>query len=76
MCDAPKDGSYVLAMASGAAERWEHLNGRAFVVRHEGFTVSGFDLGWSVYPGFGGVDDRWFSHWMPLPDAPPPQEPN
>ncbi len=66
---APKDGTYVLALTSGATDQWEHLNGRCFVIRHEGKTPSGYDLGWSVYPGFGGVIDRWFSHWMPLPET-------
>jgi hypothetical protein len=67
---APKDGTWVLAIVGGASDRWKHLNGRAFVIRHEGKTPSGFDLGWSVYPGFGGTGDQWFTHWMPLP-APP-----
>lgn len=68
---APRDGTYVLAIVSGASDRWENLNGRAFVIRHEGQTSSGYDLGWAVYPGFGGVADGWFVCWTALP-APPP----
>lgn len=67
IASAPRDGTPVLAVVSGATGRWEHLNGRSFVIHHEGQTRSGFDLGWSVYPGFGGVSDHWFAHWMPLP---------
>jgi hypothetical protein len=65
---APKDGSYILALygVDGDRERW---GGRAFVVRHEGVD-RGYDLGWALFPGYGGVSDRYFSHWMPLPDAP------
>lgn len=70
IASAPRDGSWILAMVGGASERWEHLNGRAFVIRHEGKTPSDFDLGWSMYPGFGGVSDCWFTHWMPLPSPP------
>lgn len=67
---APRDGRFIVAMMGDAQARWEHLNGRAFVVRHEGTTDSGYNLGWSVYPGFGGVSDQWFSGWLPLPPAP------
>lgn len=72
--EAPRDGSYILAHVADrdADDRWAHLAGRAFVVRHEGKTSSGYDLGWSVHPGFGGCADDWFSGWQPLP--PPPQE--
>lgn len=67
---APRDGRFIVAMMGDAQDRWKHLNGRAFVVRHEGTTDSGCNLGWSVYPGFGGVSDQWFSGWLPLPPAP------
>ena len=67
---APRDGAYIKAVVTGAVGRWEHLNGRYFAIRHEGRTSSGFDMGWSVFPGFGGVDDSWFSSWRPLPDPP------
>lgn len=76
---APKDGTYVLAIVSGASDRWEHLNGRAFVIRHEGKTATDYDRGWSVFPGFGGAADDWFGGWRPLPVAltasPSPLEP-
>lgn len=67
---APRDGRYILAMMTGADDRWEHLNGRAFVVRNRSLSADDYDLGWDVYPGFGGVSDRWFSGWLPLPPAP------
>ena len=39
------------------------------VMRHEGRTVSGYDLGWSVAlpVGHGGLPDEWFVGWRPLP---------
>ena len=61
---APRDGRYVLALMTGADDRWTHLNGRAFVIRHEGGTGG---RGWAVFPGFGGVPDGWFSGWLALP---------
>jgi hypothetical protein len=64
---APRDGTRILALVS---EVGGHLTGRMFSVWHEGVTPSGFNHGWAVYPGFGGVDDNWFSHWMPLPEPP------
>jgi len=65
---APKDGRYILALVSGATDLREDWNGRWFVVRHEGKTDrAGLDLGWSLFPGFSGVSDRWFSHWADLP---------
>lgn len=68
---APKDGSYILAIVAGGGGRHlEHQAGRMFVIRHEGETRSEYDLGWSVYPGFGGARDFNFSHWMPLPEPP------
>lgn len=67
---APKDGTWIVALVAGADDRWEHLNGRAFVVRHEGKTASDYDLGWALHPGFGGVHESWFTHWMPLPKPP------
>lgn len=73
--EAPRDGSYILAHVADrdADDRWAHLAGRAFVVRHEGKTSSGYDLGWSVHPGFGGCSDDWFSGWQPLPPLPEEQ---
>ena len=68
---APRDGRYILAIASDIDERYNQP-GRMFVIRHEGRTPSDFDLGWAVYPGFGGAPDRWFTHWLPLPEPPQP----
>ena len=69
---APKDRSYILALLGDLKdERNQHWSGRAFVVRHEGMTSrSGYDLGWSLFPGYGGVPDEWFVGWMPLPATP------
>lgn len=63
MDTAPKDGSYILARASKASS-WP---GRAFVVRHEGQTPSGYDLGWSLFPGYGGASDKTFDCWCAIP---------
>jgi hypothetical protein len=41
-----------------------------FSIRHEGQTTSGHDLGWSLFPGFGGAPDYWFAGWRPLPEPP------
>lgn len=68
---APRDGSYILAIvAENDSMHLGHCAGRMFVIRHGGKTSSDFDLGWNVFPGFGGTSDFMFSHWQPLP-APP-----
>lgn len=66
---APRDGTPILARMSQIDDesRWTHLSGRWFVVRHDGQTVSDYDMGWSVYPGLGGAPDGWFDGWLPLP---------
>lgn len=70
---APKDGTYILSQVGVIdSERFAHWSGRTFVIRHEGVRESGFDLGWSMFPGFGGAPDHWFAGWQPLPAAPPP----
>jgi hypothetical protein len=72
MDEAPRDGSFILAIVGENDNRhMAHLKGRAFVIRRE-VSLSGFDSGWAVFPGFGGAPDQYFSHWMPLP--PPPTE--
>lgn len=68
---APKDGRYVIAAYRSLNGYALQLHGRAFVVRHEGQTQSGYDLGWALFPGHGGVPDKCFSGWMPLPSTPP-----
>jgi hypothetical protein len=68
---APKDGTRILVVLGAVDnEQIGHLAGRVFDVRHEGVTASGYDLGWSLYPGYGGVPDRWLAGWRPLPDPP------
>lgn len=71
---APRDGTPILAIVGENDSRhMGHLVGRIFQIRHEGLTrPSGYDLGWGVYPGFGGAPDHYFTHWMPLPCAPLP----
>lgn len=69
MESAPRDRTYILARVAprDGDDRWGYLSGRCFVIRHEERTQSGYDLGWSVFPGFGGVSDDWFEGWRPLP---------
>lgn len=68
---APKDGTVILAIiAKNDSRQIGHLAGRMFSIWHEGKTPSGYDLGWSVFPGYGGAPDYFFSYWMPLPPAP------
>jgi hypothetical protein len=73
MDSAPKDGRYIVAYYKSLDGYPEHLDGRAFVVRHEGITQSGYNLGWSLSPGHGGVPDKCFYGWTPLPDALAPE---
>lgn len=71
MDSAPRDGSYILAIvAPNDSRHMEHNAGRCFVIRHEGKTPGDYDMGWAVFPGYGGAPDSFFSCWMPLP-APP-----
>ena len=66
MESAPKDGSYVIVFYQSLHDHNEHWNGRAFVARHEG-VHDGYDMGWGLFPGYGGVSDKNLSHWAPLP---------
>lgn len=67
MDSAPRDGRYIIAVYRSLDGYAENLHGRAFVVRHEGAAPSGYDLGWALFPGHGGVPDKCLSGWMPLP---------
>lgn len=60
---APKDGTHILAYYAPKS--------RIFEIWHKGETVSGSNMGWALYPGYGGVSDSDFAGWMPLP--PPPE---
>lgn len=66
---APKDGSYILARYNNdyARDRDRHYNGRWFVIRHPGASPGEYDLGWNLFPGYGGVPDFAFDGWLPLP---------
>ena len=77
MESAPRDRSYVLVKVRDGAfacTPFSHYAGRYFVAYHEGLTPSGFDMGWGLFPGFGGVSDRNLAGWMPLPFLPTPPE--
>lgn len=70
---APKDGTRILALCGEINNlRGANLSGRIFQIRHEGTMANGYDLGWAVFPGFGGVSDDWFVGWMPAPPLPTP----
>lgn len=62
-----KDGRWIEAVVADSADDGARLTpGRVFVIRHDGVTRSGHNLGWSVYPGYGGAHDRTFSHFREL----------
>lgn len=68
MDTAPRDGTFILAVvAPNTTRHLEHQAGRVFVIRHEGKTRNGYDMGWSVYPGYGGEIDATFACWCPIP---------
>lgn len=70
MDSAPRDRSYVLVKLRDDALQggnFSHYAGRCFVAYHEGLTASGYDMGWGLFPGFGGVCDNQIAAWMPLP---------
>lgn len=72
MSEAPRDRTPVLVKLRDDAfrcdgGRFSHYAGRWFVAYHEGTTVSDYDLGWGLFPGFGGVVDANLEGWLPLP---------
>jgi hypothetical protein len=64
---APKDGTRIWAILRSDAPQWPN---RSFEIWHEGITEGGYDLGWALFPGYGGVPDRHFAGWAPLPKPP------
>jgi len=69
-----KDVAEIKAIvAKNESRHLEYHEGRAFVIRHGGITDNGYNLGWNVFPGFGGAPDSYFTKWKPL-DLPPPPE--
>lgn len=68
---APKNRTDVLVILKPALP--DHVSerhaGRCFVALHPGVATDGFDMGWSLYPGYGGVPDEWIAGWMPLPNC-------
>lgn len=65
MIEAPRDRTPVLVKVRDDVNT--HYAGRWFVAFYEGVTDDDYDLGWGLYPGYGGVLDRNFEGWMPLP---------
>lgn len=66
MDSAPRDGTRILAVASGAGRDCAHLRGRMFVIHHLG-------RDWAVFPGMG-AGDEFFSCWTSLDGLPPVPE--
>ena len=66
MSEAPRDGTFILAqVVASSANRWPS---RWFVVRHAGaLSPNDYDMGWDLFPGYGGVNDAAFQGWLPLP---------
>lgn len=70
MSEAPRDRSFILALyRPPEGHREARFRERWFSVFHEGVTPSCYDMGWALYPGYGGVPDDHFAGWMPLPDS-------
>jgi hypothetical protein len=67
---APKDRTELLVLLR---DDINHHAGRRFVALHPGVESDGFDIGWSIYPGQGGIPDEWIAGWMPLPAPPEPR---
>ena len=74
IAEAPRDGTRILAVYRQPGDE-RHWNGRIFEVWHEGVTVSGYDMGWALFPGHGGVPGDWLAGWMPKP-SPPVEQPS
>lgn len=76
MTSAPRDRTDILARTRPDVFPEDHnrsgWNNRNVVIRHEGIVNDDFDMGWSVAApvGYGGMPDKWFVGWQPLP-APP-----
>jgi hypothetical protein len=74
IASAPRDRTHVLVKVRDDAfadSHFRHYAGRCFVAFHEGVSSgSGYDLGWALFPGFGGVSGGELEGWMPLPAAP------
>ena len=64
--EAQKDGSWILARLKSNTS-WP---GRLFQVRHEGLLVADYNIGWSLFPGYGGLTDDDFDVFRPLPKGP------
>lgn len=70
MSEAPRDQSMILARYNPRDDHPDvRFKGRWFSIWHEGVTEGGYDMGWALYPGYGGVSDANFDGWLPLPDA-------
>lgn len=69
MGDAPRDRTHILALYNPPKDHPEaRFRGRWFTIWHEGVTEpAGYDMGWALYPGYGGVSDSNFAGWIPLP---------
>lgn len=61
---APKDRTDILVRLHDENPRY---GGRYFVARHPGIAPDGFDMGWSLFPGYGGVEDVDIAGWTSLP---------
>lgn len=73
MSEAPREGrtpisARVTTRPGVLPERWEHVAGLWFTVRHGGLHRGEYDMGWQ-YPGHGGIPDHWFEGWWPLPSG-------
>jgi hypothetical protein len=86
LVNADDDMKWIIAITkANLPSPYEHLSGRAFVIRHMGYRrrsvkvrlnlfirAGGYDMGWALFPGMG-VGDDWLDVWMPLPAPPTPK---